>query len=183
MNKKEFAHQLQNYQTSFSEESGFIPQFLDLLKQENCYLRKNTNRHFTSSAWLLNADLTKVVLIHHKKLNKWLQPGGHADGNENLVEVAMKEVREETGIHSFIEMKKEIFDLDIHLIPEYRDVKEHYHYDARFVFRVSEETKLIRNQETNDVCWTNLSEIKKLTSNNNSILRMVEKTKTLFLLR
>ena len=67
----------------------------------NCFERSLSIGHITGSAWLVNQTKTRVLLTHHKRLNKWLQLGGHADGNPNVLEVAMQEAREESGIEGF----------------------------------------------------------------------------------
>ncbi len=111
--------------------------------------------------------------MHHAKLNKWVQPGGHADGEENILNVALREAEEETGLvnlKSFLG----IFDLDIHLIPERKDFPEHFHYDIRFLVEAEEHEKIVVSEESHDVQWINLQEIEKF-STERSILRMKEK--------
>jgi 8-oxo-dGTP pyrophosphatase MutT (NUDIX family) len=114
--------------------------------------------------------------VHHAKLNKWLQPGGHADGDENVLQVATREVNEETGITDFSMLAPGIFDLDIHLIPARKDFPGHLHYDVRFAFHASAKTLLKLSDESHDLKWVNLKEIPELTGQNSSILRMIRKT-------
>lgn len=91
----------------------------------------------TGSAWLLNPDGTKVLLTHHKKLNRWLQFGGHSDGESNTWNVALREVTEESGIQNIQFVSSDIFDVDIHTIPENskKNEPEHKHYDIRFFIK------------------------------------------------
>ena len=93
--------------------------------------------HLTGSAWLVAPDRRSTVLIHHKKLNRWLQPGGHADSNGNLFQVALDEASEETGLDLsiFIPVTNLIFDIDVHKIPKRGAEPAHTHYDIRYIFR------------------------------------------------
>jgi len=167
---------LTSYQTNFKEEELFIPQFLDLLKSSRCYFRDHLPGHITGSAWIVNEEKTHVLLVHHAKLEKWLQPGGHADGDENIIRVASKEATEETGLDSLSLLTPDIFDIDIHRIPARKDFAEHLHYDIRFAFVSSLRTKLMISDESHDVKWVTLDQVPELTKQNPSILRMMRKT-------
>src|SRR5690606_19041524 len=74
--------------------------------------------HVTGSAWSVSRDAQRVVLVHHAKLGRWLQPGGHCDGDADVLAVALREAREETGLE-VAPRKPGIFDVDVHSIPEY----------------------------------------------------------------
>src|SRR5687768_14738782 len=89
---------LTDYQTLYSEESAFREQFLELLQHPRCFHRDHLPGHITGSAWIIDDTGKFVLLTHHAKLNRWLQPGGHADGDENVVRVALRETEEETGL-------------------------------------------------------------------------------------
>jgi 8-oxo-dGTP pyrophosphatase MutT (NUDIX family) len=91
--------------------------------------------HFTASCWLVSADGQRLLLTHHRKLQRWLQLGGHADGDRDLAQVALKEAEEESGLSGLVLEDPAIFDLDKHWIPERKDVPGHWHYDVRFVIR------------------------------------------------
>lgn len=172
---------IHNYQTEFEEELTFIDRFKSLLREEHCFERKNLKAHFTGSCWVTNSQISKVLLLHHAKLDRWLQPGGHADGKENLLAVAMKELSEETGITKFENMPDSLFDIDIHTIPERKNVPEHEHFDARFHFIVDEGLNLTINSESNAVKWIPINDVTKLTNYEKSFERMVRKTKELVL--
>src|SRR5438445_11675292 len=88
--------------------------------------------HLTGSAWLVSADGARVLLTHHRKLDRWLQLGGHADGNTNLAHVALREAEEESGLRGLV-VEPEIFDLDRHEIPARGAEAAHWHYDVRHV--------------------------------------------------
>lgn len=168
---------LETYKTMYDDELPFIARFCELLDSERCFHRDHLPGHITGSAWILNKKRTHVLLVHHVKLNKWLQPGGHADGVEDVLSVAMREVNEETGLIHFKELVPGIFDLDIHTIPARGDFPEHLHYDVRFALVATEdEAELEVSEESHDVKWIPLLEVAGLCDNNTSILRMLEKT-------
>ena len=145
-------------------------------ENEDCFERTNTYGHITSSSWLLSNDLTKVLLTHHKKLDKWLQPGGHCDGDSDVPASALREAVEESGIESWSFLSEQIFDLDVHLIPARKQDPEHYHFDVRFAFRAIDSEDYIVSEESHDLAWVPLENIHDYTDEE-SILRMVEKTK------
>ena len=165
---------LRTYMTTYGEEKECIYRFLELLRRPACYERTHLPGHITGSAFITNETRSKVVLVHHVKLNKWLQPGGHADGDENITGVATREAEEETGIrqpHLFMDT---VFDLDIHTIPERAGFPEHLHFDVRFLFQVPDNTALQVSDESHDVRWVPLASLDELTSNA-SIRRMKQK--------
>jgi 8-oxo-dGTP pyrophosphatase MutT (NUDIX family) len=100
----------------------------------DCLLRSNLAGHLTGSAFVVDRGRRRLLLIHHKALDRWLQPGGHADGDPDLAAVARREVLEETGIGDLEILIPGPFDLDIHAIPEKKGVSAHLHYDVRFLF-------------------------------------------------
>jgi 8-oxo-dGTP pyrophosphatase MutT (NUDIX family) len=128
----------------------------------------------------VDEDKAHALLIHHAKLNRWLQPGGHADGDDNVLQVAIREVNEETGLTKLIQFTKGIFDLDIHPIPARKDFPAHLHYDVRFAFRSSKTEPLKISHESNDLRWISFEEIAELTQHNTSILRMIKKIATIW---
>jgi 8-oxo-dGTP pyrophosphatase MutT (NUDIX family) len=167
---------LHSYQTDFKEEKLFIPHFLDLLKSDRCYFRDYLPGHITGSAWIVNETKTHTLLVHHVKLGKWLQPGGHADGDENVMRVSLKEATEETGLKNLTLLTPNIFDIDIHPIPARKDFQEHLHFDIRFAFVSSVESTLQVSNESHDVKWIALEEVPERSQHNTSILRMIQKT-------
>lgn len=173
MNRTHLIQLLHSYQTSFKEEQVFTPEFIELLKSPDAFQRTHLPGHITGSVWILNTTQDKALLVHHAKLNKWVQPGGHADGDENILNVAVREAEEETGLTNF-KVKEGLFDIDIHLIPERKDFPAHDHYDIRFLLIADEKQPILVSDESHDVKWISLSEIEKFT-NERSVLRMVEK--------
>lgn len=147
-----------------------------ICNNENCFDRELNIGHITGSAWLLNKQGNKALLMHHAKLDKWLQPGGHADGNSDIISVAIKEAQEESGISSIELIYKNIFDIDIHLIPKNSKEEAHYHYDIRFLLQVTSEEELKQNSESKELKWFSFEEISTFTKEE-SILRMNKKIK------
>lgn len=133
--------------------------------------RSNLFGHLTASAWIVTYARDKVLLLHHKKLNRWMQLGGHADGDFDLLSVALREAKEESGLSRITAVTGEVFDVDIHEIPAWKDVPAHYHFDVRFLLCGDEREIPVHNEESNGVAWVPLSEITSYTTEE-SVLRM-----------
>lgn len=163
------------YGSNNSGETILVEKFLALLETAPyCFRRDFYRGHFTGSALIADTALTKVVMTHHKKLGKWMQLGGHADGNPDLLAVALKEVREESGLHSFTRVFSSIFDLDIHSIPETEHEPRHYHYDVRFLFLSRGDEIIANSKESYEVRWISLDVIDRYTREE-SIIKMLNK--------
>lgn len=175
MNRIDLVNSLHDYQTSFQEEKEFLQRFLSLLSDSPCFERTHLPGHITGSAWIVDSSRTQVLLVHHAKLNKWVQPGGHADGDENILRVALKEAEEETGLKEFnILNPHKPFDVDIHLIPQRKEFPEHFHYDVRFLMEANPNEAIHVSEESHDVKWIKLDDLEKY-SQERSVLRMKEK--------
>lgn len=181
MDKLQLIKAFRLYRTKYEEEAFFIPRFKSLITNfSNCYDRSLLSGHITASAWVVDNHGASALLLNHKKLKRWLQPGGHADGDENILAVAIREVKEETGLDKIKLIEKNIFDIDIHLIPSSNNVTAHFHYDIRFLMVVDKMASITINYESNDFTWIPLEKVKDYTLNNKSINRMVLKTKLIF---
>ncbi|MEQ9290473.1 MAG: NUDIX hydrolase [Cyclobacteriaceae bacterium] len=176
MSRQQLLEQLSNYSSEYSEELSFVPRFLSLLQAPNCFERSLLTGHITASAWVTDGNLETALLMHHMKLDRWLQPGGHADGDENTLDVAQKELMEETGLQTFHLANDGIFDLDIHTIPLRKNIPEHDHYDIRYHFIAEKPSEIVGNNESLGLKWIKMDEIPGLVGDEQSILRMVEKT-------
>src|SRR5579859_1374523 len=112
-----------------------VAHFVDFLAGgDRVFLREALEGHFTGSAWLVSADGERVLVTHHRKLGRWLQLGGHADGDSDLARVALREAEEESGLTG-LSVEPDVFDLDRHRIPARAQDPEHWHYDVRYVVR------------------------------------------------
>lgn len=184
MNKQPILELLQSYKTSFAQEIEFQQQMIDFLeKNDDFALRSNLIGQLTGSAWVVNKERTKVLLIHHKKLNKWLQIGGHIeDVDQTIEETVLREVKEESGIKALKILSSSIYDIDIHTIPQKNEIAEHLHFDIRLIVEADENEILIpQNEEVLDIKWYPLNEVQNLatsnTSINQSMKRMIDKMK------
>ena len=141
----------------------------------DCLLRSCAPGHLTGSAWVVTPDRSRTLLTHHLKLDKWLQLGGHADGDGDLLAVALREAREESGLSRVRAVSSEIFDLDRHWIPARKTDPGHYHYDLRFLIEADPAEALVISNESKDLAWVELERVSALNSEE-SIARMVRKT-------
>lgn len=144
-------------------------------RHENCYDRSLLAGHVTGSAWIVDPLRRKTLLTHHAKLHKWLQPGGHADGDSDILRVASREMLEETGLAGVALRGGGIFDVDAHDIPERKGVPAHVHYDIRFAFEADPAHPLHVSDESHELAWIELDRVASLNTDE-SVLRMVEKT-------
>jgi 8-oxo-dGTP pyrophosphatase MutT (NUDIX family) len=130
--------------------------------------------HFTGSAWLVSQDGGRVLLTHHRKLGRWLQLGGHADGDADLAGVALREAAEESGLPG-LRGEPGIFDLDRHRIPARGDEPEHWHYDARFVVRAGANEAFVVGDESHDLAWREIESLIDEQAVDHSVRRMAKK--------
>ena len=167
---------LEDYLVLYPNEKLTTQTMINFLKNNrNCFERKNRRGHFTGSAWVLDESHSWIIMTHHRQLNLWLQPGGHADGNADLLEVAINETKEETGLIKLKVISEKIFDLDIHKIPQYNNIPPHFHYDIRFLLEAKRNANQIKvSSESHDVAWVHKDKV--LNKNNEySIKRMLNK--------
>lgn len=175
MHRQPLLAQLADYAARHPQEADTIGRFIDFVTSEtDCFERSLAIGHVTGSAWIVSADGTRVLLTHHAKLDCWLQLGGHADGDSDVRAVALKEAREESGLHDFEPVGDGIFDLDIHPIPARKSEPEHLHYDVRYVLRATGNTDYTVSDESHDLRWVPLAGVAELTAEE-SMLRMVRK--------
>jgi 8-oxo-dGTP pyrophosphatase MutT (NUDIX family) len=146
--------------------------FLD--EAERPFDRAHEQGHFTGSAWLVDAEGKHVLLTHHRKLNRWLQLGGHADGDSDLAAVALREAHEESGLVDLI-AEPEVFDVDKHWIPERRGEPGHWHYDVRYVVRASARDEFVVSDESLDLAWVSIRALADAADTDDSLRRMARK--------
>ncbi len=179
MKNKTLLELLNEYVSNRLDPPGIKERFLSFAGiGQNCFERSNTD-HITCSAWILDRQSkNKVLLCHHAKLNKWLQPGGHADGDSDVLGVAMKEAQEETGLKSLVLAEDHIFDIDIHHFPDRLNIPAHLHYDLRFKFYADAQEPLVLNREVKDLKWFAFDELPEQIKDA-SILRMLAKSQNI----
>jgi 8-oxo-dGTP pyrophosphatase MutT (NUDIX family) len=140
----------------------------------DCFLRTSFPGHFTGSALVVNADGSRVLLHHHRKLDRWLQFGGHCDGDEDVLRVARREALEESGIDGLIVASARPFDIDIHEIPPHGTEPAHFHYDVRFMFIAPEAAAPAASHESRELCWFTAADAAALPIDD-SLRRMIGK--------
>ncbi|MCG8480166.1 MAG: NUDIX hydrolase [Spirochaetales bacterium] len=178
---------LETYRRRWPEEEDVVRRFTTLLSTwPQCLERTSLPGHITASGWVVHGSSEEVLLTHHRKLGRWLQLGGHADGEGDVVGVARREVAEESGIEHLLLWAEGAdeggtgaffptpFDIDIHEIPPHKTVPAHLHYDLRFAFLVSDFKAPVVSEESHDVAWVPLDRLDDYTDEE-SMLRMRRK--------
>ncbi|MDR3031488.1 MAG: NUDIX hydrolase [Holosporales bacterium] len=176
MHRRKLFDLLEKYKPNDADEIYNKQQAMSFLtKYQDCFRRELEIGHFTGSCWLLNCNRTKFLLTKHKKLGLWLQLGGHADGDSDILNVALKEAREESGLGNIEAVSLEIFDIGYHFIPKYNETPSHYHYDIRFLAQAKNSDDEIRiSNESDDLRWFEIP-----PTSNVGVNRMFKKWKAL----
>lgn len=175
MHRTPLKNLLQDYCARYPEETEVVDQYLEFVNShDNCFSRKQLNGHVTGSGWVVNRAGTHVLLTHHRKLNIWIQLGGHADGQTDVLSVARREATEESGINTLITLSESIFNIDIHSIPERGHEPTHWHYDATFAFQTTESDEFVVSDESHALEWVDIAGMSYKTKEK-SMLRMAKK--------
>jgi 8-oxo-dGTP pyrophosphatase MutT (NUDIX family) len=153
--------------------------FRDFVERHpDCLLRSCVPGHLTASAWIVSEDRSAVLLVRHRKLGRWLQPGGHADGDADLAAVALREAREETGLTRLVAADPLPFDVDVHEIPAHGIEPAHLHYDVRFVIVAAREEVPCASSESTAIAWVQAERLEDVTTDE-SVLRMHRRSRTI----
>lgn len=133
-------------------------------KNDDCLLRTNLIAHITSSAIVVNKSMDKVLFVHHNIYNSWGWVGGHNDGNPDLLEVALEEAKEETGVNNITPYSDEIICVDVILVENHIKnrsfVGDHLHLNATFLMIADETDNLVvKEDENSGVRWFNISDV------------------------
>ncbi|MEI8234434.1 MAG: NUDIX hydrolase [Verrucomicrobiota bacterium] len=136
------------------QETSHRQQMLELLGSGRpCFERNAFPAHFTGSALVLSADGQRALLHHHRKLNRWMQFGGHCEGDADILRVAQREALEESGIEGLHPLQATPFDLDIHEIPARPGEPAHFHYDVRFLLAAPAGARHACSEESLELRW------------------------------
>jgi 8-oxo-dGTP pyrophosphatase MutT (NUDIX family) len=159
MHRKPLLEMLERYRVENPAETHCIDRIVRLVSENlDCFDRTCMPGHITASAWILSADHSHALLTHHRKLGRWLQLGGHADGDSDALQVALREAREESGMARFWVVGPREgalipLDVDVHLIPARKNEPEHQHHDIRFLLVSEPGQDLLMSDESNDLRW------------------------------
>ncbi|HYZ16341.1 MAG TPA: NUDIX hydrolase [Candidatus Acidoferrum sp.] len=134
--------------------------------------------HVTASAWIVDPGRSRTLLTHHRKLGKWLQLGGHVDGDPDVRRAALREAREESGLTSLRFVTEAIYDLDVHPIPARPGEPAHEHFDVRFAFEADPAEPLTVSAESKELAWVALDALTAYGADE-SVLRLARKTQRL----
>lgn len=143
-------------------------------RHENCCDRTLTAGHITASCWIVDEGHGYALLTHHRKLDRWLQLGGHIEDDRDILSAALREAREESGLVDIQPVDAAIFDVDAHRIPARKQEPEHFHYDIRFLFQARRGDQLTISDESHDLRWFSIAELQAFPRDA-SIDRMVTK--------
>ena len=171
----QFSAQLVSYASRWPDEATTVALFHALLQDAAlAYCRERLAGHYTASAWLVSRDGARTLLTHHRKLDLWLQLGGHADGERDLTVAALREAEEESGLCG-LRVEAAIFDLDRHWIPEHKGVPAHWHYDVRFVVHAGDDERYTVSDESIDLAWREIAQLASDPHADASVRRMAGK--------
>lgn len=175
MHRQTIVDLLTDYRLRYPDETGTVDQYLEFVNMyDDCFERTQLLGHVTGSAWLVNQAGTHVLLTHHRKLDIWVQLGGHADGDSVPLNVALREAREESGIDAISAVSEDLFDIDIHEIPARKSEPAHFHYDARFLLQTTASDEFVISDESHALEWVDVERIADKTDEE-SMLRMAAK--------
>ena len=185
MHRRPLLDMLECYRRAFPAEAEVVDRIVALVTEHtDCFERTCRPGHITGAAWILSADRRRCLLTHHRIANRWLQLGGHADGQTHVEEVALREAREESGMiqFDFVPIGGTLLplDVDVHDIPARFDAAgrliedAHEHHDVRFLLVAHAGQTITVSDESHDVAWFTTEEVLRLTDEE-SVLRMLYK--------
>lgn len=157
--KENLIRQIENYPPSNEQEEKDKALILGWISNnENAFSRENTVAHITTSAWVVNKDRSKVLMVYHNIYNSWSRLGGHADGETDLLSVAIREVKEEAGISNVRPVSEEIFSLESLTVDGHvkkgNYVSSHLHLNITYLLEAdSEEQVSVKADENSGVMW------------------------------
>ena len=156
--------QLKRYIPTNEQEKQDKIEILRLLEnQKDIFSRNNKTTHMTASAWVVNEEKNKVLMAYHNIYDSWSWLEGHADGDENLISVVVKEVMEESGLNQVTPIINDIFSLEILTVDGHEKngeyVSSHLHLNITYLLAADEkETLTIKPEENSGVAWYGLDE-------------------------
>ncbi|BBO36225.1 NUDIX hydrolase [Lacipirellula parvula] len=186
MHRQPLLQLLDRYDSRHPSEAAMTDRIRQLVvAHADCFDRTCRPGHITASAWITTPKRDRFLLVHHRKLNRWLQPGGHADGQTDAADVAMREATEETGLpnlrHAATGADATPLDVDVHIIPARHDAAgnqiedAHEHHDVRFLIIAEGDLAPQVSEESHAVRWFTAEEL-QATIEEESVLRLWRKS-------
>ena len=156
--REKLREQIRAYAPLNEQEAADREQLLLALTREDIFLRENKMAHMTASAWVVNPGQDKVLMVYHNIYDSWSWLGGHADGDTDLLAVAVREVREESGIEKVIPLSEEIFSLEILTVDGHEKkgiyVPSHLHLNVTYLLEADDTAAVtIKPDENSGVAW------------------------------
>ena len=175
MTREPLLQLLRTHQPWDDTETQHCAATLEFLERQAQFWQRGTlEGHVTASAWIVDYDFTHALLVHHRKLNRWFQPGGHIEDDADIATAVQREAQEECGVATLIRNHDALFDVDVHLIPANSKEAAHWHYDIRLLLISDRAAPVTVSVESKDVRWFPLHELTQPTIDA-SIRRMVHK--------
>jgi len=180
MHRQPLLQLLRRYGERWPDERSLVARFEAFVAgHDDCLLRSCVPGHITASAWILSPDGRAALLTHHKKLDKWLQLGGHVDGEVAVEQACLREAQEESGMQRFAFVpwsggELVPLDLDVHTIPARKQDPEHLHWDVRFLLQAAPGQDLVISDESNHLEWAPAASLEEFTTEE-SVLRLHRK--------
>jgi 8-oxo-dGTP pyrophosphatase MutT (NUDIX family) len=179
LNRENLLEELDAYAPADGRERTMVEDVRNFVRANaDCFKRTLTIGHITASAWIVNEPRTHALLTHHRKLDRWLQLGGHADGDADVRRVALREATEESGLAAIRFAHSSIYDVDVHVIPARAHEPEHKHYDVRFAFVADSAAPLIVSDESHELAWRPIADLDR-DDVDASVRRMARKSASL----
>ncbi len=183
MHRKPLLDLLERYLVRNPDERVSVDHMRQFVRANpDCFLRSCVDGHVTASSWIVSHDYSSFLLTHHAKLGRWLQLGGHADGDPDLVGVALREAREESGLREFriasLDGASLPLDVDVHLIPARGDEAAHLHHDVRYLLVAARDPQLRLSSESFELRWFPRTRAEELLEEE-SLKRMARKVERL----
>lgn len=182
MHRQPLLDLLARYRAACRNEAAVADRITALVQaRTDCLLRTCLPGHVTASAFIVDPTSTRFLLTHHRKLGRWLQLGGHVDGDARVVEAALREAREESGMERFEVLAGPAgpglpLDLDVHVIPARAAEPAHEHHDVRFLLRAAPGQELRCSDESHAVRWFDLVAMERVLDEE-SVLRLGRKAR------
>lgn len=181
MHRRPLLDLLERYALQYPAEEGVAQARALVEAHANCFARDCLPGHITASAWISSEDGSRFLLTHHRKLERWLQLGGHADGDRDVVAVSRREACEESGMSEFELLPGEdgspLLDIDVHVIPARKRDPEHEHHDMRVLLVARDGQELSISEESIDLRWFGWDELEAVGEQDESILRLARKAR------